>query len=176
MNFTWRKVLPILNVIVAVGLLTAGHFQSEQHLAAMRQKGVVAEYDYIAPAQLWVTVIDAPAFVLSLPFYVLPRNSRVVSQAVFIVAVAAFWYSFGTILDKRRHNLSSGAAGSQPGIPWLEGIGMVIGIVLVLMAADGFLRGGWPRIIDLSFVLWALVLATLFITQVRISNRRIAHS
>jgi hypothetical protein len=172
MKLTWRKVLPVLNLIVAIGLLTTGHFQSERHRAAMRQNGVVAEYDYIAPTQVCLTVIDAPAFVLSLPFDLLLKKSRFASQAVFIVVVAAFWYWIGSRLDKRRGNL---APPLKSRIPWLEGIGMVIGIVLLVMAADGFRRGAWPRIIDLSFVLWALVLATLFITQVRISNRRIAH-
>lgn len=175
MRFSWRKFLPIVNGLLAVGLLALGNFQMKQNLTEIREKGIAAEYDYIAPAQVWLMVIDAPAFVLSLPFTVLPMKSRFAAQTGFVVAVILLWYWIGRQIDERTGHLATPHSGmSERRVLRLEGFGLIVGLVLVSIAADNFVRGPWPRIIGISFALWALVLGFFFIGRLRISGRRIA--
>jgi hypothetical protein len=118
MKLGWRTALAVAHVLLALALLIVAHFQERTHRIEMAEKGVRIEYDYIAPAQIWLMAIDSPPELLSLPFVALTTKLRFVPQLAFILAVGFFWYWIGSLLDHRIGRASTPASVGTGGGPW----------------------------------------------------------
>jgi hypothetical protein len=103
---SWRWCLTAGQVLLALGLLIAGHFQEGAHRAELQRRArpgweLRAEWDYIPRARIWLLTINSPPSLLAMPLVALVAKFKFARQFVFLLAVALFWYWIGSILDKR---------------------------------------------------------------------------
>jgi hypothetical protein len=150
-------------MLLASVLLVVGHFQERAHRFQMAEKGVRAEYDYIAPAQIWLMAIDSPPGLIVLPFVALKTKLRFVPQLAFVLAVGFFWFWIGSLIDHRLGRAPTPAFAGTGGGPWLVGLVALVGcLTLFGIGVHGLFTGAWPVLIDVSNVLWGLVLGFYF--------------
>jgi hypothetical protein len=170
-HINWRTSLAAGQVLIALGLLIAGHFQERAHRTDMQQKvragwELKTEWDYMPRARIWLLTINSPPSLLSAPLIALVAKFRLASQLVFLLAVGFFWYWIGSLLDKRTTRTSMPASPGAGGGPrWVSVLALLGCLILLGIGVQGFLTGGLPVIIHLSDVLWSFILGFYFTKQ-----------
>ena len=160
----WRWFLAVGQVLLALGLLIVGHFQEAAHRAELQKQlrpgwELRGEFDYIPRAKIWLLTINSPPSLLSMPFVALVARFKFAPQFVFLSAVGFFWYWIGSVLEKRAKPASVPASVRARGGPrWIEVAGLLCCVILFGIGVVGFFAGGLPVIINLSDVLWSLIL------------------
>lgn len=160
----WRWFLAVGQVLLALGLLIVGHFQEAAHRAELQRQlrpgwELRGEYDYMPRAEIWLLTINSPPSFLCKPFVALVARFEFAPQFVFLLAVGFFWYWIGSVLDKRTKPAPVPASmRARRWVPWIQASGMLCCVVLFGIGVLGFFAGGLPVIINLSDVLWSLIL------------------
>lgn len=161
---SWRRPLAAGHVLLALGLLIVGHFEERAHRAELERQvrpgyELKAEWDYIPRAKIWLLTINNPPSLLSAPFVKLVARFKFAPQLVFLLAVGSFWYWIGSVLDKRAKPASVPASvKAWRGSLVIQGVGLFGCVILLGIGVRGLLTGGLPVIINLSDVLWSLIL------------------
>ena len=164
--------LPVVQVLLALGLLIVGHSQERAHQVELERKvrpgwELKTEWDYMPGAMIWLLTINSPPSLLSMPFVALVAKFKFAPQFVFLLAVALFWYWIGSMLDKRAKPATvSALVRARRGTPWIQVAGLLCCVILFGIGVRGFLTGGLVMI-DLSDMLWALILGFYFLTTLR---------
>lgn len=167
MKFTWKRHLAFAQMLLALALLVVGHFQERAHRTEMVAKGVILEYDYFAPAHIWLSVIDGPPILVLLPLVALASKLRFVQQLAFVLAVGLFWYWIGSLLDRHSPRTRTGSAEIWSAQWWVHLAGLLGCLTLFEIGVHSLVAGGWPMIIDLANMVWALILGFYFVGQLR---------
>ncbi len=164
----WRWFLAVGQVLLALGLLIVSHFEEAAHRAELQRQvspgwELRGEVDYIPRAKIWLLTINSPPSLLSMPFVALVAKFKFAPQFVFLLAVALFWYWIGSAFDKRTKPAPVPASvRAMRGAPWVQVAGLISCAILFGIGVRGFFTGGLPVIIDLSDVLWSLILGSYF--------------
>lgn len=167
-TLSWRKSLPAIMVVVSVSLVLLMDHDYNSHRNDMAIRGIVADYDYLPPALIWLIVINAPAFVVVLPLGMILAKWRITSQIASIVCIALFWYLLGREIDNRsifRQQLA--ARRDQHSGIWLYVAGLLGGALLASFSIYGYLDGAWPKIIDSGALVWAVCISGYSVSQIR---------
>ena len=66
-SINWRTSLALVQVVLALVLLVAGHFEERAHRTEMQQQvrpgwESKSEWDYIPRARIWLMTIDSPPY------------------------------------------------------------------------------------------------------------------
>jgi hypothetical protein len=171
----WRRSLAVGHVLLALGLLIVDHFQEREHRLEMEQQRgktgseLRTEWDYMPRARIWLLTIDSPPSLLALPFIALLAKFRLAPQLAFLLAVGFFWYWIGSLLDHRLgRNPTPASVGTGGGPWWIQLVGLVGCVTLLGIGVHGLFTGASPTVIDLSNVLWALILGFYFASRLRV--------
>jgi len=100
MKFGLRWALPLVQVLLAVGLLVMAHGQQRKELGA-DSSWFKSAWDYSPPARDAAYVINFPALVISRPVAALLRMDPPWGDVPFLAAIALLWYWIGAGLDRR---------------------------------------------------------------------------
>lgn len=94
--FKWRYLLPIVQVLVAISLLYAGHVEEE---AFDRMHPFASRSDYAPLPSFFARLLSLPAYIVAF-LIVDPLGIKFpASELIFFTTVALFWYWVGRRLD-----------------------------------------------------------------------------
>ena len=157
----WKWSLAVMQVLLASGLLVVGHIQERTHRASLERNArpweLKAEWDYMPSARICLLTINSPPSLVSMPFVALVAKFKFAPRFVFLLTVALFWYWIGSMLDKRAKPV-----GPVKGARWIRVAGLFCCVILFGIGVRGFFTGGLPAIIEVSDVLWSLILGFHF--------------
>jgi hypothetical protein len=108
--FTWRHLLPTVQVLVAISLLYAAHVEEE---VLERMYPFTSRADYVPLPNLFSALLSLPAYIVAF-LIVDPLGIKYpASELIFLTTVALFWYWVGRQLD---------ASTREWQIAWLVGL------------------------------------------------------
>lgn len=155
-----KLYLPVLQVGVSLVLGLWGDWQTQRLL---RQLGTSHVWDYVAPAEMVMHLINLPAMLACT--LTLSRSFQIgieYSVRVFVgylAFVAALWFSVGWCIQDYPRLVYSRSSTARA----LRVFGVLLGVLTILLGAI-LLKGQWPLSIlfPLGFIVWGIAFIVLF--------------